>query len=236
LPPECGAHDGQTSSTICRMGTTSSRRSIVVFGDSHSEMWMPAVLSTAQRDGWVVIPLSKSACTPKNWTGNSDTECHDWYVWAVAKAKAIRPDVVLVTGCCGGFTGSDADAVKEAFVSSAAALRPFSKRVVVVGDDLGINRQPVDCLLGRHATMKTCSTTWPDEQFFLNKDLAALAKIHHFGFVDTTGWFCFEHLCPMVVGHTIVYVDLGHITSAYAEELAAPFRASLRQALRQSAA
>ena len=53
--------------------------------------------STAERDGWVVVPLTKSACTPENWTGHGKTECHDWYVWAVARAKALRLDVMLMT-------------------------------------------------------------------------------------------------------------------------------------------
>jgi SGNH domain (fused to AT3 domains) len=56
LPPDCSAHDGETTHNICRLGASSSSRAIVVIGDSHAEMWMPAILSLAQRDGWAVTP------------------------------------------------------------------------------------------------------------------------------------------------------------------------------------
>jgi len=231
-PTECSAHDGQTSSAICRLGTAGSRRTIVVFGDSHAEMWMPAILSLAQRDGWAVIPLSKSACTPMGWA-QGNAECRAWYSWAVNRAKALRPDVLLVTGCCGGFTGSDGETVLNQFVSLARTTKAFSRHVVVVADDVGVATQPVDCLLRRHASMKSCTTTWPADRFSLNEDIAVKAKLHGFGFINTSGWFCFQRQCPMVVGRTIVYTDTGHITAQYAQALAGPFRASFQRVLSQ---
>ena len=50
-------------------------------------------------------------------------------------------------------------------------------------------------------------------------------------YIDTTPWFCYQNTCPMVVGHTIVYLDPGHITATYATQLAAPFRAAIDQAI-----
>lgn len=56
FPAGCApSSDGQTTSTICSLGSTLSTRSIVVIGDSHVQMWMPAILSMAQRDGWTVL-------------------------------------------------------------------------------------------------------------------------------------------------------------------------------------
>jgi hypothetical protein len=49
--------DSQTTSQVCRLGDTGGTRSMVVMGDSHAQMWMPAILSLAQRDGWVVRPI-----------------------------------------------------------------------------------------------------------------------------------------------------------------------------------
>ena len=61
--------DSATTSNICRLGDASSAKSIVIFGDSHAMMWMPTLLTMAERDGWTVIPLVKSACHPNGWTG-----------------------------------------------------------------------------------------------------------------------------------------------------------------------
>jgi hypothetical protein len=202
-------------------------------------MWMPTILQMAQRDGWVVIPIIKSGCVPSAWIGKGYPEtpgaklreCHSWYRWALAQAKKLRPDVTMTTGCCGGADGSTADAAKGAFTSVAATMKRFSRSVVVVADDDGIDKQPVDCLLARKATMRTCTINEPAEKFAFNNDLAVLGKLRGFGFLKTRGWFCYGYQCPMVVGRTIVYRDTGHITQAYALQLVAPFRAAFRHCI-----
>jgi hypothetical protein len=57
-------------SGICRLGTASSRRSIVVFGDSDAQTRMPTILEMARRDRWAVIPLVRSGCNPSTWIGH----------------------------------------------------------------------------------------------------------------------------------------------------------------------
>ena len=224
--------DSETTSKICRLGDASGVKSIVVMGDSHAQMWMPTILSMAQLDGWVVLPLIKSGCEPDKWFDRAHAKCGAWYRWAVGQAKALHPNVTLIGGCCGGGTGTSAEAYENGLTSLASTMERFSKSgVVVVADDVGVSQQPVDCLLARHATMRRCTTRWTEERFYVNDDMAALAKRHGFDFLDTRGWFCFEDQCPMVVGRTIVYRDTGHITKPYALELAEPFRAAFREAI-----
>ena len=246
FPAGC-SDSGPTESTskICRLGKASSRRSIVVIGDSHAQMWMPTVLQAAERDGWAVLPVVKSACTPNTtWTSARDfgidgtrldsriRVCREWFRWALQQLRTIRPDVTLISGASGGASGQQAEAIKRGVVSLTRSAKRFSEHVVVLADNDGIARRPLDCLLGRNATMARCTTTWSDDRFYLNDDLAALAKIHRFGFIMTRGWFCFESQCPMVIGRTIAYRDTGHLTKAYALDLVGPFRAAFRRALR----
>lgn len=232
-------HDNQTTSDICRLGDPAGVKSIVVFGDSHAQMWMPTILTMAKQDGWVVIPLVKSGCNPSAWLGKGYSgtpqatlrQCHAWYSWASRKAKSLRPDVTLMAGCCGGADGTTADDTKRAFSSLTNNMKRVSKSVVLIEDDDGLDQQPVDCLLARNATMKTCTTTRNDARFALNDDLAVLSTTKGFGFLNTRGWFCFDYQCPMVVGRTIVYRDKNHITVPYALQLAAPFRAAFRRCI-----
>jgi hypothetical protein len=231
--------DSQATSDICHLGDESAGKSILLFGDSHAQMWMPTILAMASADGWTVIPIVKSGCVPSSWMGKGYpgtrgaklTACHAWYQWAVQQAKAAQSDVVLITGCCSDAAGSTATATKAVYASLAAALKGSAKNVIVVADDDGVDKQPVDCLLAPHATMKTCTTTATDARYAFNDDLAKLAKVRRFGLLKTRGWFCYERQCPMVVGHTIVYRDTGHITQAYALQLAAPFRAAFRRCI-----
>jgi peptidoglycan/LPS O-acetylase OafA/YrhL len=233
---ECSAHEGQTSSAICRLGNASSAKSLIVFGDSHAEMWMPAILKMAQEDGFVVIPLLRSGCTPGTWTQRGG-ECRKWYTWALGTAKALHPTATLITGNYASYSPAQQVSDKAAIdmlTSTATTIHQISADVVVLGDPPGQTQQPVDCLLAPTATMERCTNYVSAEKLILNNsNVAALSSIPHVGFIDTTGWFCDRRSqCPMVVGHTIVYMDTGHITSTYAEDLTEPFRVAFKRAVR----
>jgi peptidoglycan/LPS O-acetylase OafA/YrhL len=234
----------ESTSKICRLGDASSSKSIVLIGDSHAQMWMPAILRMAEQDGWSVLPVVKSACTPNTtWTKEGDfgidgtrldarvRVCRAWYAWALQQLKTLRPDVTLIAGVSGGASGQQAEAIKRGFISLGSAAKPFSKNVVVMADTEGVAQQPVDCLLGRRATMARCTTSWSEDRFYANDDIAALSRVHGFSYIATRGWFCFESQCPMVVGRTVVYRDTGHLTKAYAVDLAEPFRAAFKRAV-----
>jgi hypothetical protein len=180
-----------------------------------------------------VRPLVKSACTPIDWSGpQGSPACHAWYRWAVGQIRRLQPDVAVITGDYSEAGPSDgsASAVERTFGDLVGRLQRSAGRVVLVGNDPGVGQEPVDCLLSRQASMARCTTTWPAERFAVNDDLAALAPIQRFGFIDTAGWFCVARACPMVIGRTIAYRDTNHITRAYALELDAPFRAAFRRA------
>jgi peptidoglycan/LPS O-acetylase OafA/YrhL len=240
LPPGCApATDPDTTSDICRLGTPSSAKTIVILGDSHAMMWLPTLISMASRDGWALIPLVKSGCNPGLWLdkGYPGTPapyiryCHAWYKWALGQAKTLRPTVTLMAGCCGGAAGSTAVAERHGYRSFAAAMKRYSTSVVLVADDDGIRKQPVDCLLKRGATMRTCTVKWDSGHFAFINSLAKLARVGGFEFLGTRGWFCYQSECPMVVGRRIAYRDTGHITKTYALALRAAFRSSFRRCI-----
>jgi peptidoglycan/LPS O-acetylase OafA/YrhL len=231
------AGDPATTSNICRLGDPSSAKSIVLFGDSHAQMWMPTLLTMAEQDGWTVIPLVKSGCHPNAWIGPgfrgtpSDLlrACHAWYQWAVTQAKSLHPDVTLIAGCCPSpYPYPDARNSIRGFTSLATTMKRISTSVVVIADDDGVTKQPVDCLLARQATMKSCTTTPPANILAFNNNVAKVARTNKFGFLKTRGWFCYQNQCPMVVARTIVYRDTGHITKTYGLKLTAPFRTAFR--------
>ena len=100
FPADCKATGRMMPTKICRLGDTSSHKTIVVFGDSHAQMWMPAILQMAFRDHWLVLPFVKLSCIPRTWTAAGD--CRNWYLWARQRAAALRPDVTLIIGSWAG--------------------------------------------------------------------------------------------------------------------------------------
>jgi hypothetical protein len=239
FPEGCVPHAGETSSKICRMGDTASPKTLVVMGDSFMQMWMPTILRMAQRDGWVVLPIVKSACTPGSWIRYpKKPECPAWYRWATKQAKALRPDVFLVAGDWGPET--PVDTAVKVIGTLTTTMRKFSKSVIVLGFPPEQKRQPVDCLLAPGATMKTCTSRITKTHLYGDIKISAAAKKHHVGFMSSRGWFCARispkklvYLCPLVVNRTITHRDRGHVTITYGLELFSPFRGAFRRALFQ---
>jgi len=236
VPAGCDATDGQTTETVCSLpqGTTASK-TIVAFGDSHLEEWLPAILSMATKDGWKVVPFIKQGCTPPRWVrAYGKAECLTWYRWATQKANSLHPDVAIIGGAIetglGGGPRLRTDDV-AAISKLAKILGKSAKTTMVIGDPPSQSGQPVDCLAASGANMKTCTHKLSADQISIYAQMKAAAKSAHAGWIETRGWFCYQSLCPQVVGHTITYLDHSHITQTYATQLMTVFRKAFRQAL-----
>jgi peptidoglycan/LPS O-acetylase OafA/YrhL len=233
FPNGCSARQGETTSRICRLGAPDATKTLVVFGDSHAEMWMPPVLRMARRDEWSVVPFVKVGCVPSSWTHRS-WPCGIWYRWAINRAAALHPQATLAIGSWAG-SHAPAAAVKgmTALIGDA---RSFSASTIVVGDSPHQHRNPVDCLLATGANMRTCSSKATLVELQTDQAVAKAAAKAHVGFMNVDGWFCARAssvavLCPMVVNRTIGWIDQGHISSTYGLELSTPFRNAFRREL-----
>jgi peptidoglycan/LPS O-acetylase OafA/YrhL len=234
FPDDCNATGHMIPLRICRLGDTASPKKLVVIGDSHAQMWMPAILQLAQRDHWLVLPFVKLTCIPRTWLRPG--ACRDWYLWARRRAAAYRPDVTLIVASWAG-TREPRLAIRPVGVLSAAMQRA-SASVMVVGDPVSQRRDPTDCLLAAGATMKTCTSRQQRSQARADAAIASSARQAGVGFLDARGWLCAAartwrhgYLCPLVVNRTITFVDHGHISKTYALELAQPFRSAFRREL-----
>ncbi|HEY6031796.1 MAG TPA: SGNH hydrolase domain-containing protein, partial [Gaiellaceae bacterium] len=235
MPPAgCAAADGETSSRLCRLGRPRAAQTIAVLGDSHSRMWMPAILALARHDGWAVVPLEKDTCGLTQW-GLPTAECDTWFRWALRQVEALRPQVTLVAGRYSGHYGTGPILGPRTLAGMrrlVAALGPTPTQVVLVEDPPGVASDPVNCLLGRHATTRTCTTTFADADLEADRALSdRLASLGRVELLPTRGWFCAGHTCPLVVGDTIAYLDTNHVTVPYVTELAASFRVAFAHAL-----
>jgi peptidoglycan/LPS O-acetylase OafA/YrhL len=237
LPQGCSSRGDSSRSTskICHLGDTTSRKTIVLVGDSHAMMWLPAVLELAWRDGWNVIPLLRTGCRPDRWVTNEGPEsCRVWYRWAMREVRRLHPRITLIGGSIGERPSTAVPAAADGTIAMARTLAPYGA-VVVIGDPEGLRERPADCLLSSHASMATCTTTWPPSTLDAYDRVAATTRSLGVGFIATRGFFCFRRQCPTVIGNTIAYWDTSHITATYALQIAGVFRTGfLRAAARAS--
>jgi hypothetical protein len=243
VPKRCEAHDGQTQSAICYIsapaGAASSKphaghKTVVVLGDSHAQMWYPALLAMAKKDSWDVVPLAKAGCLPQAVFTNHSAECHTWYNWALKTIATLRPNTVFIGFHYSGITDSNTVLTIENGLSSlTVGEKKVAKHVVLMADIplLDSLPLPVDCLQQKGAKLKTCTGTWSGSQLDLTAALEAVAKLNKVGVMDPLGWFCYQDLCPQAIGHTIAYKDAQHVSRTYATALSPPFRTAFRAAL-----
>jgi peptidoglycan/LPS O-acetylase OafA/YrhL len=227
LPASCTAHNGETSARICRLAASASSRTLVVLGDSHAEMWMPAILSLGRHDKLAVVPLIKSGCSPVMWTGSiGPSECRSWFRWAMAKATALAPRATLIAGFYSYVGPGHDQALLSGLGAAVGDLKKASTRVVLLGDVPERARQPVDCLLASNASLAGCSDALTTGQVQLDGVVARFAQYDQIGFIDSTGWFCYQSTCPLVVSNIITYRDFNHVSQTYATALGGAFRAA----------
>ena len=232
VPDGCIGQNGRTriASEICRIGDRSSRRQIVLLGDSHAEMWLPALLEMAWRDHWAVIPLVRLGCTPERWINGSSASCRKWYDWALRRIRRLRPTVTLLGGSIGERPSPSTRGATAGVIAAARALEPLGP-VVVIGDPEGLDEGPIDCLLSRRASMARCTTTWPRASLEAYDEVDRTAKQLGVGFLQTRGFACYQRQCPAVVGRMIAWRDNNHLSAVYSAELADAFRAGFLRAV-----
>jgi peptidoglycan/LPS O-acetylase OafA/YrhL len=231
--PGCEASGTETSSRICRLGDVASHKTIAIVGDSHAEMWIPALTAMARRDGWALLPINKSSCTPYDWyVGSAHTaDCSAWYRWMQQEVARLQPTITIVSGAFLTFNAQQAPQALQGLTLLLNRLKQSSGSVGTIGDDTKQSSQPVDCLLSPQASMRRCSSVDTGEDIDVQGTVRDVTAAAGGQFIDTSGWFCARGYCPMVVGDTVVYRDSGgHVTVTYMDSLANVFRTAFHHA------
>jgi hypothetical protein len=220
----CTAAMGSTTSNVCTLGDVTARRRVVVLGDSHAQMWMPAYLRLAERFHWTLVPLIKPGCLPSVMdTG----DCAAWYAWALRQVRRLHPQAIVVSEAWSGW-GSDAAA---GVARQLRDLAPLTSRLIVLEDPPSRPWAALDCLLARGATLGSCAFRVPAVESAVYASVQREARAARAGYVPTLQWFCARGLCPSVVGTIVTYRDSSHITATYAGVLADPLAARLADAV-----
>jgi peptidoglycan/LPS O-acetylase OafA/YrhL len=243
LPYACLAHEEDVRSELCTVGDRSARRELLLLGDSHAFMWLPALQRIGEQDGWRVTVVMKFACTVAEVTLHngtaSDRTCTTWRRWALDQVAQRRPDLVVVTGQVpydirvGGRAVTAADELaglwQAGWATTLRRLQQAADRVVLVEDPPGLPKDPLGCVGKRGTTRGDCTSAPVPHVAVLNAAAERAAAGTATPYLHVKPWFCWRDRCPTVVGATLAYRDKGHISATYAADLWPVLRRALAE-------
>ena len=234
-PSECVAMDEEPSTELCPVGDTAADRTIVLLGDSHAGMWLPAFDALGRDESWEVVPIVKYGCPAIDWptwaaNDRPATDCSEFHDWAVDQIADLEPELVVVASRAllelADETQSDMlperealDAWEAGMHSALKELSTSAERVQVVLGTPSTPQPPADCLSASGATLGDCTFQLPQVVSEVNARTSAAAVDAGAGVIDMTPLVCAAERCPMVVRTTAVYADDNHLSATYVDQI-----------------
>ena len=222
------------SKPLCTIGDPKGQSLMVVYGDSHAIMWLPALEEIALRSHWRLIVLARYFCPAGLLTVSTPVfygspnkpylSCSQWHQWIVNVVRDLKPNLfvasqesVIYQHPSGAgprpFTDQEWQAGLTSLLSEVAAP---STREVVLGNVPTLVASPPDCLQAHAEDVQACSTPVTRTITPLSQAERKAAAQTGAQYLDPYPWFC-TATCAPVIDHYLVYRDPFHITSTYAE-------------------
>jgi hypothetical protein len=234
----------------CFFGNLDSSVTIVLWGDSHAAMWMPAFEAIATHLGDRLAVFTKSACPPlmgvEPWPSQINRpyiECTKYKSATLAEIKKLHPTEIILTGAFKGFDYTE-DGAKIAggtyladnqwiptsavesvwdrgLATTLSDLRPTGAKLVVVGDIAYPDGDGAQCVSAHQNDLTACRYSRSLATYAThNRDEEFTARAYGASYAPTVQWFCTSRMCDPVVSEIAVYRDTYHITRQYSLWLA----------------
>lgn len=212
---------GITATHLCQVGDPHGSKTVVIFGNSHATMWVPALESVALAAHWKLYLVLKDACGYDTYIDyhhrwHVPNNCTKWYQSAVTTIASLHPDVLII----GSYSGTPYWYQAEDLI--VQSMRHLAHRFVIIGDDPR-SPAPGACLNKLGATQGTCLYTEPQTDIdaeITNADLARDADVQYVGVGPL---FCDAGYCPALINGFLPTKDGAHLTRDYSASLSNAF-------------
>jgi peptidoglycan/LPS O-acetylase OafA/YrhL len=210
---------------VCNLGDPNGTKTMVVFGNSHSVMWVPGLIVLAKQEHLKLYPVVKEACAYEafpdlNLEWNIANECTTFYDWAKTTIKRLHPDIIVI----GTFSKTPHWVAGETSVINT--LKLLTPRLILLGDT-PYTKAPAQCLLQSGATQGSCLSSQALLSTKVQSKVQAISSSTRVQSLDMTNLFCDDALCPAVINGLIPTWDGKHMTPQYSTFLAPALEAAL---------
>ena len=210
----------------CTYGTSSSKKTAVVFGDSHAVMWMPAVLPRLLSNGYRVTLVWFGACPAAQVdvylpTYEYPATCNAVRTAEISSIINVHPSLVLLAERdhlvpSGPGTFYTPTTWTSALETTIRTLKGAGSKVGVIEDGPSFPWSVPTCLSQSPSMAKACGVQVGSGQAS-DMHAAEAGAAAHAGafFIPTHQWLCATS-CSAVIQSMVVYTDNDHLTKSYA--------------------
>lgn len=223
---------GCSTTTQCVYGDESSSTTVVLYGDSHAQMWLPVLAPIATLDKFRLVLVWHPGCpvanVPFSWP-----VCRLFRIAAIAAIVKLKPALILTGNKTTSIVGPGGSRITNAQWQSGLeqtirALQTKTTKVVVIGDVTQMDSLVPVCLSINPSKIQKCTVYNPNPKYTQRfKPEMAAAKATGATYVNPQSWLC-NLKCSPVIGNMIVYSDQGHVTASYAEYLTNVWNAAIK--------
>jgi SGNH domain (fused to AT3 domains) len=217
----------------CEFGDLSSSKIVVLFGDSHILMWLPAIVPAAIK-AHIKIDLMYADDCPVALIGNFTivpgsygtlVGCEQWRNAATKVIHDLNPSAVII-GERTTLVFSEPQDIpytpsqwQLALETTIVRLRTPTMKIAVMQDTNWFDVNPMQCLAANPNHVQACDEPFPNIKN-PNHDHAEWHAAIATGtaYVFTRRWLC-TAMCSPVIGSYITNYDNGHLSATYAAYL-----------------
>ncbi|MGE0684050.1 MAG: acyltransferase family protein [Candidatus Binatia bacterium] len=241
----CHASYSQEEIGECAYGDITAGRTMVLFGDSHSAQWFPALEKIALEQGWRLVSLTKSACPSAAVTshvlGREYKECQHWRTRVLQRIREEHPALVVLANWSGYVKEStqDRDVTagewQKGMHQTLASLQQTGASIIVLRDTPWPGFNVPTCLSRASWWSQDISSCNFDRREALDSvvfelDRKAVAGLDKVDLVDISDLVCTGAQCQAVIGGQIAYRDDQHLTTTVSASFASVLANQFRQA------
>ena len=222
----------------CVFGDVTSKRTVVLFGDSHAHMWLPAIAPVALAARMRLVLLWRPGCPADDvsvWnvtTRSVNTDCNAFRARSIEEINRLHPSVVLMASRTSDVpvagNPQTVDATwQDATESTIDALKTPTTKVAVIQDITVFTSELPHCLWNNADAIQKCAAPSPNprtRQRFADEQSAAASA--GAAYVLTQKWLC-TSVCSPVIGKMVAYLNSQHVSATYAAFLSRVIGAEL---------